>query len=79
MPSKTKKVWVTKYLFTKGIFQQVVSETSNPIYVYADNMDLHGDDWHETKELAIAHAEKMKKNKIDSLKRQLALVESMEF
>jgi len=42
-------------------------------------MDLHGDDWHEKKELAIAHAEKMKKKKIGSLKRQLALVESMEF
>jgi len=40
------------------------------MYVYADNirMDLHGDDWHETKDIAIAHAEKMKKKKIDSLK-----------
>jgi len=79
MPPKTKKVWVTKYLFTKGIFQQVVSESHIPFYVYADNMDLHENDWHETKELAIAHAEKMKKKKIDSLKKQLALVESMEF
>jgi len=49
MPPKTKKVWVTKYLFTKGLFESDVVNTTFPDMVKNNKMVLHKNDWHETK------------------------------
>lgn len=38
-----------------------------------------GDEWHETKESAIAKAEEIRKKKINSLKKQIEKLEKMKF
>ena len=50
MSQETKKVWVTKYLFTRGLFEADVLSTSFPDIVKNNRLELRGDDWHETKE-----------------------------
>lgn len=45
-----------------------------PIYYHGE-----GNDWHRTKESAIAKAEEMRKKKIASLKKQIEKLEKMEF
>lgn len=79
------KVWITKYALTQGVYE-VEGEAS-----FRDGMFCvprseksfaayyHKPDWHETKEEAIAQAEKMREAKVKSLERQLAKIQAMQF
>lgn len=40
---------------------------------------FHGNEWHKSRESAIAKAEEMRKKKIASLKKQIEKLEKMEF
>lgn len=78
------KVYVTRYALTKGIYQveaKLVREGMVEVKSVSGTMTyyLHGKDWHETKESAIARAEEMRKTKIGSLKKQVARFEKMDF
>ena len=76
------KIYNTKYSLTKGILLQegellmgnVVRVGEGPYATY-----LPSNDWHTTKEAAIARAEQMRDNKIASLKKQLKRLEEMGF
>ena len=57
-------VWITKYALTKGIFEMDVESQSEGC---------------KTKAAAIAKAEKMRRKKIASLKKQIEKLESMKF
>ena len=82
-----KKVWVTKYLFTKGIFEYE-AETSDGKYFHTPYstsrgisdgwMDLHGDECHETKEEAVLHARKMIAKKRLTIQKQLKAIDKLE-
>lgn len=76
------KIWITKYALTQGILEKDVifyedgtvreAEGKFPIF-------YHRDEYHKTKESAIAKAEEMRKKKIASLKKQIEKMEKMKF
>lgn len=77
-------VWITKYALTKGIFEMDVesqSEDGKSVYGKAWNQCYRGQgvEWCKTKAAAIAKAEKMRRKKIASLKKQIEKLESMKF
>lgn len=77
------KFWVSKYAMTKGVFpvNAEVSQTSSSMLIVRDMYTyyLHGEEWHRTREAAVARAEEMRIAKIASLKKQIAKIEKMTF
>ena len=84
--NEIKKVWVTKYALTQGIFSmegKVSKDTPSVVaqvnvkypFVFA----LKGVDWHETLEEAVDQAEKMRLKKIKSLQKQIKKLENIKF
>lgn len=81
--------WVTKYALTHGIFSTPVrlcqnSTTSMVSDLHPDRdkhggTNYHGNDWHRTREEAIAHAEKMRVKKIASLEKSIAKFKALDF
>lgn len=79
------KVWITKYALSEGIrevdgevtrdFPEILSSKDYP-YGY-----LHGEgkEWHRTRKSAYARADKMRLEKIVSLKKQIAKLEALDF
>lgn len=86
-PTKVEfTAWITKYALTTGIVRSKVDcDNRYPSMVVqrGDNglLDFHGEgkDWHKTREGAIDRAEKMRKAKIESLKKQIAKLEKLRF
>lgn len=89
MKNEDITAWVTKYALTDGIQKisgNVCNETNDKLLRYK-NMGSSGmyyshawgNEWHRTPEAALARAEEMRKNKIASLKKSLAKLESMIF
>lgn len=79
-----KKVWITKYALTKGIIEtEGRISNSCPGLLDAKGITnyLHGEgnEWHRTKESAIAKAEEMRQKKIESLKSQIEKLEKLRF
>ncbi len=77
------RAWVTKYALTAGILE-VDAERCTDRMISVDapgnyTSCYHGDDWHDTREAAVARAEEMRKKKIASLKKQLAKLEALKF
>jgi len=80
------KAWITRYALTVGI-AEVDGETlgtgakmlkwSHPGSV--GSAYSHGNDWHKTREAAIARAEEMRIAKIDRLKKSIAKLEKLKF
>ena len=78
------KVWITKYALTDGII-----EADGKPYGFEwveaswDNGRKRGDfewgEWFDTKERAIKKAEEMRREKIESLKKQIKKLEEMRF
>lgn len=74
------KAYITKYALTKGII-----EIENPEfyenYIVISNIEplINPVDWFRTKQEAINRAEEMRVNKIASLRKQIAKLESMKF
>ena len=77
------KVFITRYALTKGIIETDDAEGCfdiSPEMISSKKYGcFHGDDWHKTKEEAIAFAEKMRVKKIESLKKQIAKMEKLKF
>ena len=82
---KTTTVYITKYALTKGIhkdeaarlpedYPNMAISGSGSGYGY-----FHGNDWHLTKEAAIARAKEMQVNKIKSLEKQLKKIKNLKF
>lgn len=78
-----KTYWITKYALTDGIFEieselyndgMVMDSRKNPLRVY-----YHTGDFHDTHELAIAKAEKMRAAKIKNLRKQIEKLEALKF
>lgn len=78
------KVWITKYALTDRILEKecedcrngAVKETENPFPTFYHG---EGEEWHKTKETAIAKAEEMRQKKIASLKKQIEKLERKKF
>ncbi len=80
------KVWITKYALTQGIYEieaeRCINVDENMISdINTKGMLYHGEgrEWHILKENAIKKAEKMKLDKISSLKKQIIKLENMKF
>jgi len=78
-----KTYWVTKYALTTGIL-----EVQGDVPEWTDSLKVksqHGTvmymrrDFHETLELAIAKAEKMRVSKIKNLREQIEKLEALKF
>lgn len=77
------KVYITQYALTDGIYTaevehsiydtMVVEKNKGPLRTY------HKPNWHTTKEEAIKRAEKMREDKIRSLKKSLDRMEKLKF
>lgn len=82
--------YLTKYALTLGILYREGEVDSDfpTMFTYAGNEQncvthlsthAHAPYWHRTFEDAQAHAEKLRKAKLDSLKKQVAKLEAMKF
>lgn len=78
-----QKVWITKYALSGGIKEHEAEIRDGVAYPGEPFMSFTGfrlgKDAHQTIEAAIAVAEKMRAQKIESVKKQLAKLESMRF
>ncbi|MRI57468.1 hypothetical protein D8770_26580 [Methylobacterium sp. DB1607] len=85
MSEAPKTVWVTKMLDSRGIVQcRVLGLFGGEAWVewpgaIDGNAYFYGEDWHPTREAALARAEEMRAAKIASLHRQIERLESLEF
>jgi hypothetical protein len=80
------KVYITKYALTQGIYEAeaerctdispTMIELRNPGYV---TETFHGNDWHETKEEAVARAEEMRLARVKSLEKSIAKLRKLVF
>lgn len=88
------KAWITKYALSFGVLEVEAQEptldypnmilvvpTENPHLGWSFTVYFHGEgkDWHKTLDSARQKFEKMKHNKIVSLRKQLAKLEKQEF
>lgn len=86
---QTFEAWITKYALTKGIFkvQAELSNTSSTTMIIVrdeENNYMHfyhheGKDWHRSRQAAEEKANKMRLEKIQSLKQQIEKLETMTF
>lgn len=78
------KVWITKYALTDGIIEaegepyglEWVSASWDDGYRCGD---FEKGEWFDTKETAIQKAEEMRREKIESLKKQIEKLERLRF
>lgn len=89
------KVFITKYALTEGIQEMEAEDCSKEVENHKDKMIMvkgnasedkwicdtyyHGNDWHTTREAAVAHAEEMRKKKIVSLQKSIKKLQAMKF
>ena len=78
------KAYITKYALTQGIFAVDARECSEKMIEYRVigsryTQYAHGNDFHYCFEKAIDRAEKMRERKLESLRSQIAKVESIVF
>ena len=73
-------VWCTKHALTKGV-EYLSGYIVNNSFYCKEYFGFHGEgeDWHRTKEQAIARAEQMRLNKIKALKKQIEKLEKLSF
>ncbi len=76
--------WITKHALTLGVqcVQAKQSFTEESMIVYGSGVSMyyaHGNEWHRTREAAIARAEEMRIAKIKSLEKTLSKLRSMSF
>lgn len=82
MSESTETVWITKYALTKGILRAEgrVSRISTSIFLFGpDSFFGEGDQWHRTREAAIARAEEMRKAKIASHEKSIEKLRKLSF
>ena len=78
-----QKVWITKYALSDGVAEYEAEIRGGSAYPGSPFMSftgfVMGKDAHETREAAMAVAEKMRVQKIASVKKQLAKLENLRF
>lgn len=86
MSDEWKPIWVTLQAHDEGIVEGFLVEEhcTGGASVrcpgkYAGFLVVNAEDWHPTREAALARAEEMRAAKIASLKRQIERLESLEF
>ncbi len=77
-------VWITKYALTTGIYKidaKEIKDSHRMIQQSGTNYPTyyHKPDWHESNAEALAHAEKMRQKKIESLDKQIGKIKAMRF
>ena len=78
------KVYVTKFALTKGITEaegEICKDISDKMFKVKTEYPTyyHNKEWHVTLDDAIRHADKMRKKKVASLKKQIKKYEMMLF
>jgi hypothetical protein len=78
------KVFITKHALTAGIEECEVEVTGDGMAVdysgsYPQYFHKEGRDWHRTRESAVKRAEAMRKAKVASLQKSLAVMKAMRF
>lgn len=79
---KTKMVYVTKNVLTRGIEYLEVQETHSSDFVVENirwGRSFHKGDWFDTKQEAIKDAEERKIKKLQNLDRQIKKISKLEF
>lgn len=80
MSTEEKTFFISKYALSKGIETLIGRVTDCGVYLRAEWIYLRiGRDAHETREAAVAAAEKMRVAKIASLEKQLKKLRTMTF
>ena len=82
-------VWITQHVFSRGICKFNVKVTANSYLKRIILVDeagregftyfVHDYDFHLTPESAVAQVEKMRGEKLDDLRKQIAKLEAMKF
>ena len=81
--NKRKKVWVTKYWNTQGVFT-LEADVGASGYAYIEETDesvsygLHPPDYGPTRAEAVGQVQKKKAAKIASLRKQIAKIEAID-
>ena len=78
------EAWITRYALTTGTYkatveQENVSDDSVQELGTRFTTFRHGNDWHRTREEAIARAEEMRGRAIESARKRIAKLEAMNF
>lgn len=75
------KIWNSRYALTEGLIEQEGEDVGNDTVKIGPMQYLLGEgkDWHRTRKSAVARAEAMRKDKIASVKKQLARLEALRF
>lgn len=78
---KILKVWITKYALTEGILEKEVIVCIDGLVKEVDDYSAYyfPTEYHIDKQSAIVKAEKMRANKIASLKMQIEKLENIKF
>lgn len=75
------RAFVTKYALSKGILEVEGSRRDKGrgliVWTNGHMQFFYGNDWHETREAALARAEQMRDNRVKSLRKQIARLESL--
>lgn len=76
--------YITKYALTEGILvvevQESVRAAPGTVLDTRPYRDAYsGDEWHRTREAAIAQAEKMRAKRLASLEKQIAKLKALDF
>ncbi|MBL3522844.1 hypothetical protein IM876_09225 [Serratia plymuthica] len=78
MTEKTT-VYITKYALTKGIIKVEGEIAKSGNIFYGKGGYQHSSDFRMTLEEAIEKAEDMRRRKLESMKKKIALLESIDF
>jgi len=75
------KAYVTKYALTRGIQEvEVTHETNYPEMIWINAFEIyHKPFWHETREEAVLHAEKLREAKLKSIEKQVKRIKALKF
>lgn len=77
------KIYVTRFALTSGIQEFDADKIEGDMVVaydqYRCRLYFHGNDWHRTREAAVARAEEMRVKKLQSLERQIKKVSKLVF
>lgn len=74
------KIWVSKYALTDGITEHdCIVEGDHAYITKFQYVNGEGKNWHTTKEEAFERADVMRKERIASLRKQIARLEEMRF
>ena len=84
---KKIRVWITKYALTQGVYESEVElcgdvDPSGNMVKGSSVFDIYrgrGREWHDTKDGAVAYADRMRRKKIELLKGHISRLEAMRF